>query len=321
MKQLFITILALFAIAAAGHAQPAELFSRTWKVEKQVNVLGANTTTVFHKDSLTNIFDYTSLQYNFFNNGSYTVTSDSTSNQGTWAINTTGDSVIIDTIPFLLTELSAAHFTTRGYTIKMVDAAGTLDSSFSYVTLYPMTALPVNLLSFTGVYANNLVTLNWSTAQEQQNKAFEVQYSANGYAFETIGTVPGQINSSLESHYVFNTTRYQDGKNFYRLKQIDMDGHSTISSIVTIQIGRQAVISLAPNPASTRLNLSVNQPVSGRLQLTLTSLTGQQVWATPLAGNSSNITVNLPVVTKGVYVVAITNSKGEKLFINKLVIQ
>lgn len=148
-----------------------------------------------------------------------------------------------------------------------------------------------------------------------------MQYSANGYSFETIGTVPGQINSNLVNHYQFNTTRYQDGKNFYRLKQVDVDGRSTISSVVTIQIGQQGVISLAPNPASTRLNLSVNQPVSGRLQLTLTSLTGQQVWATRLAGNSSSITVNLPALTKGVYVVAITNSKGEKLFTNKLVIQ
>ncbi|MFL5744575.1 MAG: T9SS type A sorting domain-containing protein [Niastella sp.] len=321
MKQLFITILALFTIAMVGHAQPAELFSRTWKVEKQVNVLGAATTTLFHKDSVSNIFNYATLKYNFFNNGTYTVTSDSTSSQGTWAINSTGDSVIIDTIPFLMTELSATRFTTRGYTIKMVDAAGTLDSSFSYVTLYPLTALPVNLLSFTGQYANNLVTLNWSTAQEQQNKAFEVQYSADGYAFETIGSVPGKINSNLVSQYLFNTTHYRDGKNFYRLKQVDQDGHSTISSIVTIQINQQGVISLAPNPASTRLNLSVNQPVSGRLQLTLTTLTGQQVWATRVAGNSSNITVNLPALTKGVYVVAITNSKGEKLFTNKLVIQ
>jgi hypothetical protein len=321
MKQVFITILALFATAIAGHAQPAELFSRTWRVEKQVDVLGANTTTVFHKDSVTNIFNYTSLKYNFFNNGTYTVTSDSTSSQGTWAINTTGDSVLIDAIPFLMTELSAAHFTTRGFTIKMVDAAGTLDSSFSYVTLFPMAALPVSLLSFTGQYANNLVTLNWSTAQEQQNKAFEVQYSADGYAFETIGTVPGKINSNSLNHYVFNTAHYHDGKNFYRLKQIDVDGRSSLSSIVTILFSQQTVISLAPNPASTRLNLSVNQPVSGKLQFTLTTMTGQQVWATTLAGNSSNTIVNLPALTKGVYVATITNSKGEKLFTNKVVIQ
>jgi hypothetical protein len=321
MKQLFIIILALVTIAIAGHAQPAELFSRTWKIEKQIDVLGANTTTLFHKDSATNIFNYTSLKYNFFNNGTYTITSDSTSSQGTWAINATGDSAIIDAIPFKLTELSAAHFTTRGYTLQLVDAAGTLDSSFSYVTLFPMTALPVNLLSFTGQYANSLVTLNWSTAQEQQNKEFQVQYSDNGYSFETIGTVPGKMNSATVSDYVFNTTHYKSGKNFYRLKQVDVDGHSTISSIVTILISQQTIISLAPNPASTRLNLWVSQPVSGQLQLTLTTLAGQQVWATMLAGNTNNTNVNLPVLIKGVYIATITNSKGEKLFSNKLVIQ
>jgi type IX secretion system substrate protein len=322
MKKVFITILALVAIAIAGHAQPAELFSRSWKVEKHVDVLrGVPVATMFHKDSVNNIANYASLTYNFFNNGTYTVASDSTSSQGTWAINATGDSVIIDTIPFKMTELSSTHFTTRGYTLTVADAAGTLDSLFSYVTLFPMAVLPVNLLSFNGQFANNLVTLNWSTAQEQQNKEFQVQYSVDGYAFETIGTVPGKINSATVSHYMFNTTHYQIGKNFYRLKQVDIDGHSAISSIVTILISQQSVISLAPNPASTRLNLSVYQPVSGKLQLTLTTLAGQQVYATMLAGNTSNAIVNLPVLTKGVYVATITNSKGEKLFTNKLVIQ
>jgi hypothetical protein len=147
-----------------------------------------------------------------------------------------------------------------------------------------------------------------------------VQYSANGYAFETIGTVAGNNNSNQVNNYQFNTTHYQSGKNFYRLKQVDVDGRSTISSIATILINQQTVISLAPNPASTKLNVSVYQPVSGRLQLTLTTLAGQQVWATMLAGNSNTV-VSLPALTKGVYVATITNSKGEKLFINKLVIQ
>jgi hypothetical protein len=321
MKQVSITILALISLAMAGYAQPAELFSRSWKVEKLVDVLGANTTTLYHKDSATNLFNYGSFKYSFFSNGTYTVTSDSTSNQGTWAINATGDSAIIDAIPFKMTELSSSHFTTRGFTLKMVDAAGTIDSLFSYVSLYPMAALPVRLLSFAGQYTNNQVKLNWSTAQEQQNKLFEVQYSSNGYGFETIGVVPGNMNSNQVNNYQFNTTQYQPGKNFYRLKQVDVDGQAIISSIATIFIDQQMVLSLAPNPASTQLNVSVYQPVSGRLQLTLTTLTGQQVWATMLAGNTGNGVVHLPALTKGVYVAAITNSKGEKLFVNKLVIQ
>lgn len=322
MKKVFITILALVAIAIAGQAQPAELFSRSWKVEKHVDVLrGVTVATMFHKDSVNNVANYASLTYSFFNNGTYTVTSDGTSSQGTWAINATGDSVRIDTVPFFMSELSSTRFTTRGYTMITADASGATDSLFSYITLYPMAALPVNLLSFNGQYASNLVKLNWSTAQEHQNKAFEVQYSADGYAFETIGTVPGNLNSNQVNNYQFNTTHYQTGKNFYRLKQVDVDGHSTISSIVTILIDRQTTISLAPNPASTRLNLSVYQPVSGKLQLTLTTIAGQQVYTTMLAGNTSNTTVNLPALTKGVYVATIMNSKGEKLLINKLVIQ
>ena len=148
-----------------------------------------------------------------------------------------------------------------------------------------------------------------------------MQYSANGYDFETIGSVAGNMNSSQVNNYQFNTTHYQLGKNFYRLKQVDVDGRSTISSIATILIDQQTVISLAPNPASTKLNLSVYQPVNGKLQLTLTTMAGQQVWATTLTGNTSNTVITLPVLTRGVYVATIMNSKGEKLFVNKLVIQ
>jgi hypothetical protein len=318
MKQL-ITILALITLAIAGKAQPAELFSRTWKVEKVEDILGATNKVLFHKDSTKNIYTYATLKYNFFNNGTYTVTSDSSSSQGSWSLNATGDSAIIDNVPFLLTELSATHFTTRGYTVKMVDAAGTLDNLYTYVTLYPIVTLPVNLLSFTGQYGNNLVTLNWSTAQEIQNKEFQVQYSADGSTYETIGTVPGNLTSTRVNNYVFKTTRYQNGKNYYRLKQVDVDGQTTISTIVTILISQQTVVSLAPNPATNKLNLSVSQPVSGKLQLSLTSLAGQPVWTTSVSGN--NTVVNLPALTKGVYIATITNSKGEKLFTNKLVIQ
>jgi type IX secretion system substrate protein len=321
MKQVFIIILALLTLFITGHAQPPELYTRTWQVEKLLDVLGADTTTAFHKDSTNNTINLSALKYNFFHNGTYTVTSDTTSSQGTWAINATGDSAIIDTFPFRMTELSSTHFTTRGYTLKMVDAAGTIDTSFSYVTLFPVVPLPINLLSFNGHYANDLVTLNWSTAQEHQNKEFQVQYSADEHSFATIDSVPGKINSNAVSNYLLNTTHYQNGNNFYRLRQVDMDGHATYSSIVNILISQQTVISLSPNPTSTTLNLSVSQPVSGKLKLMLTSLVGQQVWSTLIAGNTSNAIVYLPALAKGVYIATITNSQGEKLLTSKLVIR
>ncbi len=185
-----------------------------------------------------------------------------------------------------------------------------------------MAALPVNLLSFIGQYTNNLVKLNWSTAQEQQNKMFEVQYSSNGYAFETIGTVPGNMNSNQVNNYQFNTTHYQPGKNFYRLKQVDVDGRSTISSIATILIDQQMVISLAPNPASTKLNLSVYQPVSWQVVININhSRRGSRfgLLCLLLKLSFNTVVVHLPALTKGVYVWPLPRTaKSEKLFINKV---
>ncbi len=323
MRQLAIIILSLFTIVQPGSGQPSELFTKTWKMEKVTSVAAGNTYTIFHKDSASNNLNYNNLKYNFFINGTYTLLSDTSSSQGTWALNVAGDSVVIDMIPYSLIELSATHFTTRGFSLQIADTVGTIDTSYTYVVLYPTAPLPVKLLRFTGKYTANGVQLNWSTAQEQQNKEFQVQYSPNGTSFETIGTVPAKGNSTTETGYVFRTSRYQTGKNFYRLKQVDMDGHTTLSPVVVISLdaSRQSIISLSPNPASNKLNLIISQPVAAGLQLVLTTVAGQQVWSTMLPGNTTGTTVYLPVLTKGVYIAYVINNKGERIFYNKLVIQ
>lgn len=187
----------------------------------------------------------------------------------------------------------------------------------------PGTPLPVHLSSFTGRFVNEQVELNWITAQEINNKEFEVEYSTNGSDFETIGTVAGKGNSDRINYYRYSTPHFINGKNYYRLKQVDFDGNFKHSSIVTISVDRerQSVLSMAPNPASTKIVLSIQQPVNDQLRLVLNNITGQQVWSTIVPGNSTTQTIYLPSLSKGVYVASIINAKGEKIFYNKLIIQ
>lgn len=105
-----------------------------------------------------------------------------------------------------------------------------------YVRVWTNTqTLPINILSFTGKAVQNTVRLNWATASETNNKLFEVLRSGDGVTFTKIGTLNGAGNSNVYREYSFTDDHPSDGENYYQLKQIDLNGRSTFSSIVPVQ--------------------------------------------------------------------------------------
>jgi hypothetical protein len=323
MKYTIRIIAILITFSSTAAAQQSTLLNKTWKVKQLNTVYHTSNTSLFHKDSATNTMNYADLEFTFQPAGTYTMTNSVSSNQGAWEFNTAGDSVTIDGTPYLLMQLNADSFTTRSFSLQVADATGTLDTAYTFMKLYSLAALPVNLMSFSGKLAGEKVELTWITAQEQNNKEFEIQYSATGSSFETIGKVAGKGNANTVSQYSFSTLRYTTGKNYYRLKQVDFDGRSTLSRIVIVEAAAQGkpLISFSPNPASDKIRVSVTQAFSARLQLSLTNITGKQVWTGSLPAGATSTTIFLHALNKGTYILAAVNSKGEKVFYDKLVIQ
>lgn len=63
--------------------------------------------------------------------------------------------------------------------------------------------LPVTWLSFTGTGQGKTVLLNWSTAAENNNDHYEIERSANGMQYTTIGEVAAAANPSIRNDYQF----------------------------------------------------------------------------------------------------------------------
>jgi hypothetical protein len=234
-----------------------------------------------------------------------------------------GSGTLYTTSSYKYTDTKAAGDTTY-YRLRMVDS--TNHSVYSRIIMVTKTgaALPVTLSSFTGKYIRGLVALNWSTATEINNKQFDIEASYDGVLFKKIGTVPGNINSASSLNYTFDDLDFfNPGKNYYRLKQIDLDGNYKFSSVVVVSVdeAKQSSVSIYPNPASNRIIIGIKQPSGNNLQLQMTDITGRLVWFKTLPGNNNSIPVNLPQLTKGIYIVSITDDKGEKLLIDKLIIQ
>ncbi len=124
------------------------------------------------------------------------------------------------------------------------------------------TGLPVSFNAFFAERKNNLIQLNWNTSCENNSKGFEVEKSLDGVRFSKIGFVASKAtaNNCTNLSYVFADEKNINTYCYYRLKQIDNDGSSSMSKIVCVKVeGKNDLIisSIYPNPAKEKINVSL----------------------------------------------------------------
>lgn len=152
---------------------------------------------------------------------------------------------------YRLTKITYANGSTVGYSY---DANGNrvLQNNTSSA------ALPVGFTSFAiSKTSCNEATLQWQTAQEQNNAGFEVQQSAGAASFKAIGFVKGNGTSSGQHAYQFKMPALADGNYYYRLKQTDLDGKFVYSAVLKTTIDcNNALLGIAPNPAQNQITIT-----------------------------------------------------------------
>ena len=167
-------------------------------------------------------------------------------------------------------------------------SGSTRSLSFSTTSLGRLTLgatsqpLPVMLVAFTAQAQGADALLRWTTASELRNARFEVEASANGLAFQRIGTVVG-AGTSLQAHSYqlvdLDLARYGTDLVYYRLRQVDQEGTASYSPVRTVAVARPAGLALFPNPTRSASTLTGAQPGApvqvydavGRLVLTATA--------------------------------------------------
>jgi len=122
-----------------------------------------------------------------------------------------------------------------------ITVQATFNSGFSGFSVGAINAaLPVQWLDVSAQHANDNVRLNWSTAMEFNNNYFAIEMSADGVHFTDVGKVTSKGNSNSPAHYDYLHVRPGFGKLFYRVKQVDMDGTSSYSKVVAVNIPEKA---------------------------------------------------------------------------------
>ncbi|MFA1771720.1 T9SS type A sorting domain-containing protein [Rufibacter glacialis] len=186
------------------------------------------------------------------------------------------------------------------------------------------TALPVSLTSFTAaVTKGSRILLNWATASEKDNQAFLVERSADGKNFTAIGTVKGGGNSNVPLNYSFQDAQPLAGISYYRLKQVDFDGTTEYSKVVSVKnlnAGSTTAtkVTAYPNPFQATLSLELNVQEAAEVKITLTNTAGQVVQQKTVhaAGTATYTLDNLQNAPAGIYFLRVY--QGDEVTVHKL---
>lgn len=183
----------------------------------------------------------------------------------------------------------------------------------------PPTLIPIDLISFTAQCRNGRKELNWTTATETNNNFFTIEGSGDGVHFKALGVVRGVGNSPQVHHYSWTDNAASPGGSYYRLRQTDQDGRSSLSPQVAVRScsSNSNAITIYPNPFSDHITL-IPQSASGqKILLTIYNAIGEKVIELPTTMHEQKL--DLRGLAKGGYLIKIT---GDNIsFYSKLIKQ
>jgi hypothetical protein len=121
---------------------------------------------------------------------------------------------------------------------------------------YTAFPFPVELTYFKGKSIDEGIQLDWQTASEVDNDHFIVERSQDGVYFESRGKVNGKGTVDFTHNYSFLDERPTSGNNYYRLRQVDIDGTFDLSVIVVVNhaLSGEININYLPHAEVLRIN-------------------------------------------------------------------
>ncbi len=229
------------------------------------------------------------------------------------------------------TEPSLTIFRTTNNGIPYAKIGGVADVAANTVTQTGVTSintitlgdvnnpLPVTVSSFDAKRAGSDALVSWTTAQEINNKGFNIQVSTNGAEYRTLGFVSSTSpNSNSAKSYSFtDTEKNKVGVRYYRLQQIDTDGKTAFFAPRTVSFEGRATgsgVLAYPNPYTTDLRVSLNASVSGNATARISDMTGRVIGlqVLPLTIGSNDLSIeNMSTLKTGIYVLTVSLPSGE----------
>ena len=177
--------------------------------------------------------------------------------------------------------------------------------------------LPVTLKSFTAILLrSNMIKLDWATLQEINCDRYEIERSTNGRTFSKTGTVKGHGFTSLDMYYTLNddVTALTGNIVYYRLRQIDIDGKSSFSKVVSVRLKKSTDFTVSPNPFNSYVNINIDWKNNETTVLKVFTMSGTEVFSKNIKMSKGTNYVQLSelsTLTSGNYIIQFNSSEGK----------
>lgn len=183
----------------------------------------------------------------------------------------------------------------------------------------PDVILPVRFTKINARYDGSGVRVSWSTAMELNNHHFEVEHSTDGRTFSKAGSVAA-TNYPNGSSYNFLHTGYAAGKNYYRIKQVDIDGTASYSTIVMANVPVKNSIIVYPNPVEELLIVDLSKAAGHNARtLRIVNAVGQVLHQQHIAPGTVKTTVEAGELQPGIYIFEIIGADKKRIWSEKII--
>jgi hypothetical protein len=201
---------------------------------------------------------------------------------------------------------------TEGNETAIIDISTVVNGTESTVQQKTITivdnvsVLPIRFQSFTATMNNCNANLTFATAFEQNNNHFEIEWSVDGLVWTNIANILSKGNSSGTQTYQSMHANPAVGNNYYRIQQIDNDGKTTYSNVVTVKSNCNDVkIVVSPNPFINQVTVN---GIANASTIKILDAKGSVISLTSKVINTS--TINTTSLAKGNYYLLVIDDKG-----------
>lgn len=188
----------------------------------------------------------------------------------------------------------------------------------------PGYVLPLRVYEF-GVAKEsaNRAKLSWSGYDDPAvNYYYEAEVSDDGRQFRSAGRVNKYLTGNDKYSLLYTTRQNERGVRYFRIKQVYENGFSRFSPVrqIALESSTNPKFFLTPNPSNGIVGIKFDNNGGGKMKLEIFNIQGQQT-----ANRDIEITgsayYQLPVLSKGVYWVKITDLFSQLSAVNQLIIK
>lgn len=179
--------------------------------------------------------------------------------------------------------------------------------------------LPVKLINFNAAIEGSTVRLRWQTADELNNKGFEIQRSRDARNWEVVDFIPGSGQDQGFSSYSFvdqpGILKEGQAVFYYRLKQVDLNGNFSFSKVEFVDFTKNMLsqeIKFYPNPLPDDFLIVETGEMNGYKEIMILNTSGQTMIRQNLYKGKNTIKMNglLP----GIYFIKVMDDRQKKTY-------